>query len=85
MATLLIEIPRAGDLENIMTAIRQLKGVKRVEVQGKEAFWRIQPLPATRAELMRELQAVESEHHSETTLLHPSVIANAKKRIAQWK
>ncbi len=85
MATLIVEIPRAGDLENIITAVRQLKGVKKVEVQQEETAGRIHTLPATRGELTRELRAVESEHNPDASLIHSNVIANAKKRIAQWK
>ena len=50
MTTMIVSIKNGADAGNIALAVRQLKGVAKVEVQQEETFERIPGLPYTKEE-----------------------------------
>jgi len=61
MTTMIVSIESGADAGNIALAVRQLKGVAKVEVQTEEAFERIPGLPYTDEERIASLRRAEED------------------------
>ena len=62
MTTMTVSIENGADAGNIALAVRQLKGVAKVEVHQQEAFERIPGLAYTKEERIAAIRRAEEDY-----------------------
>jgi len=80
MTTMVVSIENSADINNLMLAVRQLKGVAEVELQKEMAFEHIPGLAYTYEDRMTDICGAE-ENYAMGQIISSGEL---KKRVATW-
>ncbi|MCL2512165.1 MAG: hypothetical protein FWF09_08970 [Bacteroidales bacterium] len=80
MTTMMVSIENNADINNIVLAVRQLKGVAEVDVQKGVAFEHIPGLSYTHEECMADIFEAEENY----VMGQMTSSGELKKRVATW-